>query len=113
MESDLDRSPSRRVAPDIRDWRRQVLEHPGFGEALAGRLAADGDFDLHDLLKLVDRGCPPELAARILAPPEGNPHGGRAASPAPYPQHQSARRAISLRLGGLFEGDNDLAGITD
>jgi hypothetical protein len=24
--------------------------------------------DLHQLLELVDRGCPPELAVRILAP---------------------------------------------
>jgi hypothetical protein len=45
-----------------------VLEHAGFSEAVASRLAGDGDFDLHDLLELVDRGCPPELAARILAP---------------------------------------------
>jgi hypothetical protein len=68
MESDLHRSPRRRVAPDVSDWRRHVLEHAGFCEALARRLATDGDVDLHDLLKLVDRGCPPELAARILAP---------------------------------------------
>jgi hypothetical protein len=24
--------------------------------------------DLHDLLNLIDRGCPPPLAARILTP---------------------------------------------
>jgi hypothetical protein len=35
---------------------------------LAWDLAADGDVDLHDLLNLIDRGCPPHLAARILAP---------------------------------------------
>jgi hypothetical protein len=31
--------------------------------------------DLHALLELVDRGCPPALAARILAPlePGGRP----------------------------------------
>jgi hypothetical protein len=27
--------------------------------------------DLHELLVLVDRGCPPPLAARILAPLDG------------------------------------------
>jgi hypothetical protein len=31
-------------------------------------LAVDGDVDLHDMLNLIDRGCPPRLAARILAP---------------------------------------------
>jgi hypothetical protein len=68
MEFDLKRPPRRPIAPDVRDWRRQVLEHAGFHDTLARKLAADGDVDLHDLLKLVDRGCPPDLAARILAP---------------------------------------------
>jgi hypothetical protein len=31
-------------------------------------LAHQEQVDLHELLKLVDRGCPPHLAARILAP---------------------------------------------
>jgi hypothetical protein len=35
---------------------------------LAQQLAATPDIDLHALLELVDRGCPPALAARILAP---------------------------------------------
>jgi hypothetical protein len=39
----------------------------GFNRELAESLAAT-DVDLHALLELVDRGCPPELAARILAP---------------------------------------------
>ena len=59
---------SRWVAPEVRDWRRQVLRYAGFTDGLAGELAADGGVDLHDLLTLVDRGCPPKLAARILAP---------------------------------------------
>ena len=64
MEPDL----HHRVEPEIREWRRRVLRQAGFGDELARSLADDGDVDLHDLLKLVDRGCPPELAARILAP---------------------------------------------
>jgi hypothetical protein len=32
------------------------------------RLAEDCAIDLHAVLELVDRGCPPTLAARILAP---------------------------------------------
>jgi len=36
--------------------------------SLAQWVAADPGFDLHALLELVDRGCPPALAVRILAP---------------------------------------------
>jgi len=56
------------VETEVRDWRRQVLEQAGFQRVLARELAAAADVDLHNLLNLVDRGCPPELAARILAP---------------------------------------------
>ena len=68
MESGLHRRPPRHVQPEVREWRREVLRQAGFQDSLARQLALDGDVDLHDLLKLVDRGCPPELAARILAP---------------------------------------------
>jgi hypothetical protein len=68
MEPDLDLPPTGSVTPELRDWRRRVLRQASFTERLADELAADGAFDLHDLLGLVDRGCPPELAARILAP---------------------------------------------
>ena len=68
MEPDLHRPPKRRVAAEIRAWRTGVLRQAGFEHGLAHRLAADADVDLHDLLELVDAGCPPELAARILAP---------------------------------------------
>jgi len=40
----------------------------GFAPGPAGRLTEDPAMDLHELLVLVDRGCPPALAARILAP---------------------------------------------
>jgi hypothetical protein len=49
-------------------WRRRRLERAGFDSGLAGELADDARVDGHALLGLVDRGCPPELAARILAP---------------------------------------------
>jgi len=68
MEPDLHRSPGGRIDREVSDWRRHVLEQAGFERALASELADRGDVDLHDLLNLVDRGCPPELAARILAP---------------------------------------------
>lgn len=49
-------------------WRCEYLVRAGFDEALAVTLAADLRWDLHALLGLVERGCPPALAARILAP---------------------------------------------
>jgi hypothetical protein len=60
-----------RGAPtDVITWRRCRLLEAGFEYSLAARLAANPAADLHALLELVDRGCPPALAARILAPVE-------------------------------------------
>jgi hypothetical protein len=50
------------------EWRRRRLIVAGFDEALAAQLAADADVDVHALLTLLDLGCAPVLAARILAP---------------------------------------------
>jgi hypothetical protein len=52
-------------------WRRTQLLRAGFPEDLADGLSHDGRYDLHRLIDLVERGCPPELAFRILAPLEG------------------------------------------
>jgi hypothetical protein len=51
-------------------WRRRRLQRAGFDVPLAERLARDRRFDLHAMLELVESGCPPHLAARILAPLE-------------------------------------------
>jgi hypothetical protein len=48
-------------------WRRCRLLEYGFPPPLAEELARQR-VDLHALLQLVDQGCPPELAARILSP---------------------------------------------
>jgi hypothetical protein len=55
---------------EVTAWRRDQLEHSGFSPALAAELAGDGRYDLHALIELVERGCPPRLAVRILAPLE-------------------------------------------
>jgi hypothetical protein len=55
-------------ANEVRDWRRRRLLALGLSAKAAQLLAEDRRVDLHELLDLVDRGCPPELAARILAP---------------------------------------------
>jgi len=49
-------------------WRRDQLLRSGFSVGLAARLVRDSRYDLHALIELVERGCPPELAIRILAP---------------------------------------------
>lgn len=49
-------------------WRRAQLVEAGFSLPLAHALADDGRYDLHALIELVEGGCPPQLAARILAP---------------------------------------------
>jgi hypothetical protein len=52
----------------VTEWRASRLREAGFGPQLADRLARDCAYDLHAVLELVDRGCPADLAARILAP---------------------------------------------
>jgi hypothetical protein len=49
-------------------WRRDQLAAAGFPLPLAARIAADSEYDLHAVITLVEGGCPPELAVRILAP---------------------------------------------
>ena len=49
-------------------WRREQLVDSGFPFPLAVRIAKDSRYDLHALIDLVERGCPPDLAGRILAP---------------------------------------------
>jgi len=49
-------------------WRRDRLVASGFPLPSARRLARDHRYDLHALLNLVERGCSPALAERILAP---------------------------------------------
>jgi hypothetical protein len=55
---------------DATPWRHDQLVHTGFPLPLAGLIAKDRRYDLHALIELVEQGCQPELAARILAPLE-------------------------------------------
>jgi hypothetical protein len=52
------------------NWRIDRLRDVGFPVRLAYIVARDTRYDVHALLELTDRGCPAELAARILAPLE-------------------------------------------
>ena len=47
-------------------WRSEELERAGYSHRAAGRLAARQDIDLHLAVRLLERGCPADLALRIL-----------------------------------------------
>jgi hypothetical protein len=61
-------APSPRGEPT--DWRLEQLVRAGFDPRLAALVAADRAMEVDALIELVNRGCPPRLAARILAPLE-------------------------------------------
>jgi hypothetical protein len=56
---------------DVLRWRRDQLVAAGFEPPVALTLAQDSRYDLHALIELAERDCPPRLAIRILAPLEG------------------------------------------
>jgi hypothetical protein len=55
------------------NWRIDRLCDGGFPARLAYTVARDTRYDVHTLLELTDRGCPAELAARIIAPLDDEP----------------------------------------
>ena len=64
----MPRAPVRSADEDQLGWRRNPQQRVGFNADEATAIAADCAFDLHELIELVERGCPPALATRILAP---------------------------------------------
>jgi hypothetical protein len=58
IETELDR---------VERWRTAELMRVGFPGDDAVALAARLDVDLHEAVALVERGCSPELAIRILS----------------------------------------------
>jgi hypothetical protein len=50
----------------IERWRAEELERAGYEPRAAGRLAVRHDVDLHAAVELLERGCPADLALRIL-----------------------------------------------
>jgi hypothetical protein len=73
MTSDTTSYDTRSELGAVVGWRRGRLLAAGFVPDLAARLARDCRVDLHSVLDLVDRDCPPALAARILAPLDDDP----------------------------------------
>jgi hypothetical protein len=50
----------------VERWRADELERAGYPSDAAARLAARHDVDLHRAVELLENGCSPELALRIL-----------------------------------------------
>ena len=50
----------------IERWRAEELQRAGYEPRAAGRLAVRHDVDLHAAVELLERGCPPDLALKIL-----------------------------------------------
>ena len=53
-------------AAEVLAWRFDALCRSGFDLDAAAVLASNVEVDLHKAIELVRRGCPTELAARIL-----------------------------------------------
>lgn len=65
------KTTSQRAGDELVRWRREQLAAAGFPPQLAAPIAEESGYDLHGLIELAERGCPPDLAVRILAPLEG------------------------------------------
>jgi hypothetical protein len=50
----------------VEAWRAEQLEMAGFAAQAAADLALRNDVDLHFAIDLVRRGCPADLALKIL-----------------------------------------------
>jgi len=50
----------------VRAWRLAQLVRAGYESQIAGNLAERTDVDVHAAVSLLEHGCAPELAARIL-----------------------------------------------
>jgi len=50
----------------IERWRAEELERAGYEPRAAGRIAVRHDVDLHFAIDLLQRGCPRDLALKIL-----------------------------------------------
>jgi hypothetical protein len=50
----------------VERWRAEELMRAGFDPSAAVEIAANLEVDLHAAIGLLERGCPAELALRIL-----------------------------------------------
>jgi hypothetical protein len=50
----------------VERWRIEALERAGYPSDAAAELAARHEVDLHEAIQLLQRGCAPDLALKIL-----------------------------------------------
>jgi hypothetical protein len=50
----------------VERWRAEALERAGYPDTVAAELALRPDVDLHRAVELLEKGCAPELAVKIL-----------------------------------------------
>ena len=63
--SDMSIAPIDWIDAEVESWRLTVLLDAGYPPELA-ELIAESKCDLHAAVDLLERGCPPPLAARII-----------------------------------------------
>jgi hypothetical protein len=56
-----------------RRWRERLLRRAGMERHVAAAVADDVRFDVHQLVGLLEQGCPEPLALRIAAPDDALP----------------------------------------
>ena len=59
-------TPIETEAERVERWRTEELIRVGFDPDVAALMAMEPGVDLHAAIDLIDRGCPPDVAARIL-----------------------------------------------
>jgi hypothetical protein len=53
-------------AERVERWRAEALVRAGYDPEGAAKLAARPEIDLHSATDLLEQGCPPDIALRIL-----------------------------------------------
>ena len=66
LREDAQASEQDPIETQVVRWRAETLARAGFAVAAADNLAASKHVDLHAAVRLVEHGCPPETALRIL-----------------------------------------------
>jgi Tfp pilus assembly PilM family ATPase len=50
----------------VERWRAEALERAGYEPTAAAMIAMRTDVDLHLAIELIEHGCPPDIALKIL-----------------------------------------------
>ena len=66
MATAAHRSALETEADEVIRWRADELRRAGYGERAALLLALHREVDLHLAARLLEQGCPPRIALRIL-----------------------------------------------